>query len=112
MTAIESRETGSVDPTPNGHQAPADGAALRREIEQTRAQLGATVEALAAKADVKARAQDAVDDAKVRARAAMTDMQTRVRESMRDHPTYWTAGALAGLTVLVASIVLKRRGKR
>jgi uncharacterized protein DUF3618 len=112
MTAIESRETGSVDPTPNGHSAPPDVAALRREIEQTRAQLGATVEALAAKADVKARAQEAVDDAKTRARAAVTDMQSRVRESMREHPQYWAAGALAGVAVLVASIVLKRRGNR
>jgi ElaB/YqjD/DUF883 family membrane-anchored ribosome-binding protein len=115
MTAIESRETGStgsVDPTPNGHSAPADVTALRREIEQTRAQLGATVEALAAKADVKARAQEAVDDAKSRARAAMSDAQTRVRESMRVYPQYWAAGALAGVVVLVASIVLKRRGNR
>ena len=112
MTAIESRETGSVDPTPNGHSSPPDVAALRREIAQTRAQLGATVEALAAKADVKARAQVAVDDAKTRARAAVADAQTRVRDSMRDYPNFWAAGALAGVAVLVASIVLKRRGKR
>ena len=52
MTAIESRETGSVDPTPNGHTAPTDVTALRREIEQTRAQLGATFVALAAMSDV------------------------------------------------------------
>ena len=42
----------------------------------------------------------------------MTDMQTRVRDSIREHPQYWTFGAVAGLAVLVASIVLKRRGKR
>src|SRR5439155_468684 len=41
---------------------PTEPEQLRREIEQTRAELGETVEALAAKAVVKARAQDAVDE--------------------------------------------------
>lgn len=41
---------------------------LRAEIKQTRAELGETVQALAAKADVKARAKDQVEIAKVRAR--------------------------------------------
>jgi uncharacterized protein DUF3618 len=44
---------------------------LRAEIKQTRADLGETVQALAAKADVKARAKDQVEVAKVRAREAV-----------------------------------------
>lgn len=37
---------------------------IRREIEATREELGETVEALAAKTDVKARAKEKVDDVK------------------------------------------------
>ncbi len=57
---------------------PTEPEALRREIEQTRAELGETVEALAAKADVKARAQEAVDDAKQRARGALDSVAYQV----------------------------------
>jgi uncharacterized protein DUF3618 len=45
-------------------------AELRAEIKQTRADLGETVQALAAKADVKARAKDQVELTKERVRAA------------------------------------------
>lgn len=44
--------------------APQDLDELRAEIERTRAELGDTVQALAAKADVKARAKDQVEQAK------------------------------------------------
>lgn len=57
---------------------PTEPEALRREIEQTRAELGETVEALAAKADVKARAQDAVDDVKQRVHEAAGEAKERV----------------------------------
>ncbi|MGH2740988.1 MAG: DUF3618 domain-containing protein, partial [Thermoleophilaceae bacterium] len=40
---------------------------LRREIERTRAELGATVEALSHKADVKTQAREKVEDAKTQA---------------------------------------------
>jgi hypothetical protein len=43
---------------------PDDVEALTAEIERTREELGETVEALAAKADVKARAKDAADQAR------------------------------------------------
>ncbi len=43
---------------------------LRRDIEQTRAELGETIEALAAKADVKARAHEAVEEARERVQSA------------------------------------------
>jgi hypothetical protein len=46
---------------------------LRQEIERTRAELGETVEALAAKADVKSRAQQMAEDAKARVRDSVDD---------------------------------------
>src|SRR6266567_7166890 len=58
---------------------PTEPEALRREIEQTRAELGETVEALAAKADVKARAQEAVDDVKHRVHEVADEAKERAR---------------------------------
>ena len=46
---------------------------LRAEIEQTRADLGQTVEALAAKTDVTARAKEAAADAAGRAKTKLDD---------------------------------------
>jgi hypothetical protein len=66
--------------------------ALRREIERTRAELGATVEALSHKADVKTQAREKVNHAKTQAR------ERPVRPLM------------AGIAIaLVALLVLRRR---
>jgi ElaB/YqjD/DUF883 family membrane-anchored ribosome-binding protein len=54
-------------------------AALRSEIEQTRAELGETVELLAQKADVKARAKEKVDETKARAAAAAAEAKEKAR---------------------------------
>lgn len=58
-------------------------AALRQEIAQTRAELGETVEALAAKADVKARARararELADETRVRARELADETRTRAQ---------------------------------
>lgn len=117
----------------NGHAVadgtPPDPGALRHEITRTREELGETIEALAAKADVKARAQESVAEAKVRARAKVDDTRQRVvdgvqavrrdpvgqaklgfdrvRTSITNRPAPWiVAGALVGVAVLV------RVGKR
>jgi hypothetical protein len=55
MTAGEARDAGTQ--TGSGGAPPADAEALVEEINRTREELGDTVQALAAKADVKARAQ-------------------------------------------------------
>jgi hypothetical protein len=49
--------------------------ALREEITRTRADLGETIEALAAKTDVKARAKDAVGDLAGHAKAKAGDVR-------------------------------------
>jgi hypothetical protein len=93
---------------------PTEPEALRKEIEQTRAELGETVEALAAKADVKARAHEAVDDAKQRARGAMDSVAYQVgkqREKVASLPAparMAIAAAVAGLVVLL----IMRRTRR
>jgi cobalamin biosynthesis Mg chelatase CobN len=55
--------------------------ALRDDIKQTRAELGETVQALAAKADVKARAKDSVEQTKQRVKAQAAQATDRVREA-------------------------------
>jgi hypothetical protein len=51
---------------------------LRAEIERTRAELGDTVQALAAKADVKARAKDQVEQTKAAVAARVHDAKDAV----------------------------------
>ena len=57
--------TRTSGPEVNGQREPEE---IRRDIEETREELGDTVEALAAKTDVKAHAQEKVEDVKQQAR--------------------------------------------
>jgi hypothetical protein len=126
MTATESHSA-------NGHSQDADPDALRAEIARTRAGLGETVEALAAKADVKARAQEAVhasvETAKLRMREGVEQLavnaayagrelrthprltvQTGMRrllDSARERPAPWVVGS--ALLVLAALVGYRNR---
>jgi hypothetical protein len=84
-------------------------AALRSEIEQTRAELGETVEELAARADVKARAKEKVDETKARAVATAAEAKEAVRTSVRERPTPWAVVAAAALLAIAALVIGKRR---
>ncbi len=61
---------------------------IRADIEATREQLGDTVEALAAKTDVKARAHDRVEEIKTDARAKAEEVKAKVKDA--------TAGGASG----------------
>jgi hypothetical protein len=69
----------------NGAQAPADRQALQEEIERTREHLGETVEALVAKADVKARAQDKAREltGRLKAKADQADVKAQAQRQAR-----------------------------
>jgi hypothetical protein len=67
---------------------------LRDEIAQTRADLGHTVEALAAKADVKARLQEGAAEAKAKAKVKAAEVGDKLKDGARDAATAGTA--LAG----------------
>jgi hypothetical protein len=69
----------------------ADPAAIRADIERTRAELGDTVQALAAKVDVKARAREAL--------------------ARRPGAAVAIAGLAAGITALVV-LLGRRTGRR
>jgi hypothetical protein len=117
----------------NGHRETVDPDALREEIARTRAGLGQTVEALAAKADVKARAQEAmhssvaaaklrmregVEQVAVNAAYAGRELRTHPRQSVelglqrmarsvRERPAPWIVGS--ALLVLAAFIGYRNR---
>jgi hypothetical protein len=70
---------------------------LQQEIDQTRQQLGETVDELAAKADVKARAKAKAAQTKELARAKAAEVSGRVRRSpfvQRRWPVALGAGLL------------------
>jgi hypothetical protein len=107
------RENG-VEPAASG-----DPDAIRADIERTRAELGDTVQALAAKTDVKARAQDAVQAAKVRVQDSvaetthvMADEARQVRRIIARRPgsAAVVAGVAAAVTALL--VILGQRSSR
>ncbi|BBH63648.1 hypothetical protein ACTI_03330 [Actinoplanes sp. OR16] len=65
----------------NGSAAKPDLAVLREEIKQTRADLGETVQALAARADVKARAREQVEQTRQRVLTQAHELTGRVRSA-------------------------------
>jgi len=65
----------------NGNSAKPNVEELRAEIQQTRSELGETVQALAAKADVKARAKDQVELTKQKVKAQAVEAGEKVREA-------------------------------
>jgi ElaB/YqjD/DUF883 family membrane-anchored ribosome-binding protein len=96
---------------------PADPQQLRAEIERTRADLGETVQELAAKADVKARAKQAVGDATDRARQKLSGVKDQAAQAAgaaaekastrRPLPLATIAAAVAAVVALV--VVARRR---
>ncbi|MFF5180969.1 DUF3618 domain-containing protein [Micromonospora sp. NPDC000316] len=116
-----------------------DTEALREEIRRTRVELGETMEALAARADVKARLKESAEQARERMREQAAQTVARVRgqaargvgkareqaydkgglvraqaqqkgEMMRRNPVPWAAIAAGAVaTVVVLMIVRGRR---
>ncbi|MEV6692436.1 DUF3618 domain-containing protein [Micromonospora sp. NPDC051196] len=98
-----------------------DTEALRAEIRRTRVELGETMEALAAKADVKKRLKSSADQARerVRGQAAMTVARVRAQTGLsrevaadgaRSGPAPFVA--LAAGAVVAAVILAIIQGRR
>ena len=71
-TPVSSQET-----TNEGGRSPEE---IRADIEQTRTEAGETVEALAAKTDVKAQARQRAEDLKGKAKTKADELKTRADE--------------------------------
>lgn len=61
-----------------------DASQIREEIEQTRAEMGDTVDALAHKTDVRSRVKESFAEKKERLRAQMTGTTSRIGEATPD----------------------------
>ena len=59
-----------------------DPDAIRQDIEQTRAEMSETVEAVGYKADVPSRAKEAVSDKVENVKAKVSDTATRAKEAV------------------------------
>ncbi|MER7460084.1 DUF3618 domain-containing protein [Micromonospora sp. NPDC126480] len=93
-----------------------DTDALREEIRRTRVELGETVEALAAKADVKKRLRTSTEQAKERMReqAAMTVARVRGQarqngDRVRGNPVPFVALAAGALAAAVVLMIVRGR---
>ncbi|MBA3583872.1 MAG: DUF3618 domain-containing protein [Gemmatimonadetes bacterium] len=85
-------------------EEPTDPDQLRGEIAEAREELGETVEALAAKADVKSQAKQKVEEQKARAQAKFDEVTERVKE--KPAPVAAVAGGVVALLLLA---LLRRR---
>jgi uncharacterized protein YdbL (DUF1318 family) len=112
---VGSKAAGDPEPTRTPEE-------IRSDIEQTRAEVGDTVEALAEKTDVKAQAQHRVDEIKDSVRAKADDVKAKARsttpdsaqqggqqivEKVRANPL-----PLIGAGALLAAFLLGRRSGR
>ena len=88
---------------------PATPAELQQEIERTRERLGATVEELAAKADVKARAQAKAAQMKARAQGKAAELSGRLRHSQVVRHPWPVVMASAGVLMMAAAGIWRRR---
>ncbi|ROO59436.1 uncharacterized protein DUF3618 [Micromonospora sp. Llam0] len=84
---------------------------LRAEIRQTRAELGQTVQALAAKTDVKNRLRLGADRARLRLRDSARQAAATARRPDR-RTVAVPALVVAGTVVTVVLVWLTRRGRR
>ena len=102
-----------------GHGKP-DVQMLREEIQQTRHDLGETVQALAAKADVKARARESVEHAKARVRDSVGHATELVRGTVthashdagvtaRRNPVPVGVVLAAGAALIITLLILRGR---
>ena len=101
-----------VEAAPDSAALPEDQEELRRQIEETRSELGDTVEALSAKADVKGQAKAKVDETKTQLRDQQDQAKAKVSEyqaQAKENPTPVAAAAGGFVALLLLIFFLRRR---
>ena len=106
---MSARDNAASSPSTSKDEEPSV-AELQADIEQTREQLGGTVDALAAKLDVKSRAKDKISATKERLKDRAVAPGHRQRLTLLETGDASLALALVGL--LAAAVVLRRRRSR
>jgi uncharacterized protein YjbJ (UPF0337 family) len=101
-----------MTPRENTAKQPSDPEQLNEEIQETREDLGDTVEALAQKADVKGQVQEKVEERKEQLRGAQEQMKAKVGEAAgqaRQRPLPIGAAVAALLAGLLLLRLIRRR---
>jgi ribosome-binding protein aMBF1 (putative translation factor) len=98
---------GDADTDPAEH-VPNEREALLEEIEETREELGATVEALAKKADVKAQVHEKVEEGKQQLQRKEVELKAKLRGALAGPAVPGAIAAVAGI-LLLASLRRRRR---
>jgi Protein of unknown function (DUF3618) len=102
-------ESGLAPADPGPGDAPSDGIrALTEEIERTRVDVGETVAALAAKADIKARLRE--EESEVAGR--LRDAAGKVKEQRMAVPRQRRVVLAAAFAVLLAGVLIARLRRR
>jgi hypothetical protein len=110
MSASEQDRVLSGQENDDSQEIPSEREALLEQIEETREELGATVEALAHKADVKAQVHDKVEERKEQLQQIQNEATGKLRTTL-DGPTV-PAAIAAAATVLLLISTLRRRRRR
>jgi hypothetical protein len=95
--------------TANEQRSPEE---IRRDIEETRGDLGDTVEALAAKADVKAQAKDKAEEVKAQAKGKADELKQKasdvtpagVQQTAKQKPLPFAVGGALVLGFLLGRV--------
>jgi dsDNA-specific endonuclease/ATPase MutS2 len=100
MSASEQDPTVAGQAT--GDDVRSEREALLEEIEETREELGATVEALAEKADVKAVVHEKVDEGKEQLRRKELELRSKLHQALDGPAVPAAIAAVAGVLLLVS----------
>ena len=108
MSIPEPDRPATQQPDAPQQDAASERAALIEQIEETREELGATVEALAHKADIKAQVHEKVDERKEHLQQVQAEATGKLRKTL-ENPAVPAAIAAAGILLL---LIGRRRRRR
>jgi ElaB/YqjD/DUF883 family membrane-anchored ribosome-binding protein len=113
-------DTDTPTPTPDRDRSPEE---IRADIEETREEVGDTVEALAAKTDVKGQAQQRIADVKQNLHDKREELTAKAKSSsppaaqqggqklvakVQDNPTPYAIGGAAVAGLLIGRLIGRR----
>ncbi len=108
MSASEHDQVLPAEEHAGAQSMPSERELLLEQIEETREELGATVEALAHKADIKAQVHEKVEERKDQLQQVQAEATGRLRETL-DGPAVPAAIAAVGVLLL---LIGRRRRRR
>ena len=109
MSASEHVQVRPAEEHGGAQPGPSEREVLLEQIEETREELGATVEALAHKADIKAQVHEKVEERKDQLQQVQAEATGKLRQTL-DGPVVPAAIAAVGVLLLLIGRRRRRRG--